>query len=112
MSLDHFDPMLRSNDLVQDLKWDADLLHRFQDDPAGVLDDYDLLDVERQAILERDFKALYELGLHPYLLGQLARELYGTAEQAGTSVAATALVASLLECDPGETESATRARFG
>lgn len=95
MGLEYFNPRLRSNDLVQDVKWDHDLPERLRSDPEAVLDRYDLLPAERAAILARDFRALYELGLHPYLLGQLARLLVGNAEQAGSSAAATALVTSL-----------------
>ncbi|GGV29171.1 hypothetical protein GCM10010182_60270 [Actinomadura cremea] len=96
MSLEHFNPLLRSNDLVQDLKWDAGLKERFLRDEASVLDEYALLPEERRAIADRDFKRLYLIGLHPYLLGQLSRVIHGNAERAGSSLAATALVASLL----------------
>lgn len=102
MSLEHFDPLLRANDLVQDLKWDDALLAEFQRDEESVLDRYDLLPEERQGILERDFRRLYLIGVHPYLLGQLSRLIHGTAEEAGTSVAATALVTSLLGGHDGE----------
>ncbi|WP_028921236.1 extradiol ring-cleavage dioxygenase [Pseudonocardia acaciae] len=96
MSLRYFRPELRSNDLVQDVKWDPELLRRFTEDEAGVLDQYRLPEPERRAIADRDFKRLYHLGLHPYLLSQLARLIYGTAERAGTSAAALALTESLL----------------
>lgn len=99
MSLRYFDPQLRSNDLVQDVKWDPELLRRFAEDESGVLDDYQLTERERRAIQDRDFKRLYHLGLHPYLLSQLARLIYGTAERAGTSAAALALTESLLRAD-------------
>jgi protocatechuate 4,5-dioxygenase alpha chain len=96
MSLDYFNPLLRSNDLVQDLKWDNELRARFESAERDVLASYPLTDDERTAISQRDFRRLYELGLHPYLLSQLARLIYGTGEKAGTSAAATALVESLL----------------
>lgn len=101
MSLEHFDPLLRSNDLVQDLKWDTELTERFRRDEASVLAEYALLPEERQAIADRDFRRLYLIGLHPYLLGQLSRLIHGNAERAGSSLAATALVASLLGEDAG-----------
>jgi protocatechuate 4,5-dioxygenase alpha chain len=81
---------------VQDLKWNPELRERFAADEAQVLDTYHLTPAERTAILERDFRAVHELGLHPYLLSQLARLIYGTGEKAGTSAAATALIRSLL----------------
>lgn len=96
MGLEYFDPQLRSNDLVQDVKWDRDLQELLRTDPAAVLDRYDLAPAEREAILADDYRRLYELGLHPYLLGQLARLRVGNAEQAGSSAAATALVTALL----------------
>jgi protocatechuate 4,5-dioxygenase alpha chain len=95
MSLEHFDPLLRSNDLVQDVKWDPELQQLFQDDLEGLLDRYQLRPDERSAILGKDLKKLYELGLHPYLLGQLSRLFYGTGEKAATSAAAVALVQAL-----------------
>jgi hypothetical protein len=95
VGLEHFKPLLRTHDLVQDLKWDRALRDRFHDSPAAVLDGYDLSADERRAIDTHDFKGLYDMGVHPYLLAQLARLLYGTAEGAGTSEAATALVRSL-----------------
>jgi len=95
MGLEYFKPLLRTHDLVQDLKWDRGLRERFHESPGTVLDAYDLAPDERYAIEARDFKGLYEMGVHPYLLAQLARLLYGTVEGAGTSEAATALVRSL-----------------
>jgi len=96
MALNHFNPLLRSNDLVQDLKWDEDLRARFEASEEDVIGSYSLTEDERVAIRERDFRRLYEMGLHPYLLSQLARLIYGTGEKAGTSAAATALIQSLL----------------
>lgn len=96
MALDNLDPRSRMNDLVQDLKWDAPLLADFQRDEDTVLASYALTDAERTAIKQRDFRRVHELGLHPYLLSQLARLIYGTGEKAGTSEAATALIRSLL----------------
>ncbi len=104
MALEHFstyfDRDLATHRLVQDLKADRDareLLHR---DEAAVLDAYDLLPAERAGIEQRDFRALYLLGVHPYSLAQLARLLYGTVEGAGASEASSALVESLLRDEP------------
>lgn len=107
MALEQFDPLLRTNDLVQDLKWDPELRARFESDEEAVLTAYPLTDAERVAIRERDFRGLYDLGLHPYLLSQLARLIHGTGEQAGTSAPATALIKSLLG-DEYETYMADR----
>ncbi|GAA3654303.1 hypothetical protein GCM10022224_016550 [Nonomuraea antimicrobica] len=96
MALDYFRPQLRTNDLVQDLKWNDDLRARFETDEESVLAEYPLTGEEREAIRDRDFRRLYELGLHPYLLSQLARLVYGTGEKAGTSAPAMALIRSLL----------------
>ncbi|MGW0810905.1 extradiol ring-cleavage dioxygenase [Nonomuraea sp. NPDC002799] len=96
MALEHFRPQLRTNDLVQDLKWNDELRTRFEASEAAVLAEYPLTEEEREAIRTRDFRRLYELGLHPYLLSQLARLLFGTGEKAGTSAPATALIRSLL----------------
>lgn len=96
MGLEYFDPTMRTNDLVQDIKWDLDLRKRFEESEDELLDEYAITDRERELIRARDFRGLYELGLHPYLLSQLARLIYGTGEKAGSSEAATSLIRSLL----------------
>ena len=40
----------------------------FTKDPAAFLKDADLTDVERQALIEKDFRTLYGLGAHSFLL--------------------------------------------
>ncbi|GEL25293.1 hypothetical protein PSU4_42470 [Pseudonocardia sulfidoxydans NBRC 16205] len=99
MPLESFDPQLRANDFVQDLKWDEGLRARFVADEDAVLAGYDMTGAERAAIRERDFRALHDMGLHPYLLSQLARLVFGTGENAGSSTPATALLRSLLGDD-------------
>lgn len=94
MSLKHFDRGLKTHELVQDIKWDRELRERWEQDMDAVLDTYDLTAQERRAIRERDFKALYDMGVHQYLLAQLARLIYGTDEKEGASRAASALMAS------------------
>lgn len=94
MSMD-FNPALAGHDLVQDLKWDPDLRAQFEADEASVLDRYPLRPAEREAIEHRDFRALYDLGFHPYLGGQLARLIYGNTAGKGATVAVQKLVASL-----------------
>lgn len=95
MSLEYLDSSLVTNDFIQDLKWDQSLRERFASDPDRVLTDYALTPAELTALREQDFGALYRLGVHPYLLSQLARLYRGTDEKAGSSAAATALLKSL-----------------
>lgn len=90
-----FDPGLAAHDLVQDLKWDPQLRARFLTHEAEVLDRYPLRADERRAIEQRDFRALYDMGFHPYLGGQLARLIYGNTAGQGATIAVRKLVASL-----------------
>ena len=77
MGLKKFDPALAVHDLIQDLKWSAELRAEFAANEAAVLDRYPLRADERRAIETRNFLALYDIGLHPYLGGQLARLVEG-----------------------------------
>ena len=95
MGFERFDPSLAGHDLVQDLKWDPALRRRFQENERSVLDQYALRSEERRAIEQRDFRALYDLGFHPYLGGQLARLIYGNDAGGGALVAAEKLIKSL-----------------
>lgn len=97
MSLKHFDRRLKTHDMVQDVKWDRKLRARWEQDMESVLDAYELTEPERCAIREHDFKALYDMGVHQYLLAQLARLIYGTDEKEGASRAASALIASFTQ---------------
>lgn len=90
----YLDKSLKTHTLIQDLKLDAAKRERFREDREPVLDHYALRPEERAALLANDFRALYLLGVHPYLLGQLSRLIYGTVEGAGTSEASVALVRS------------------
>jgi len=93
--LKSYDPSLVVHDLVQDLKWDPALREAFARDEAAVLDRYPLEPAERQAIEKRDFRALYDMGMHPYLGGQLSRLIWGNDAGGGAIVAVNNLVASL-----------------
>ncbi|WP_424812219.1 hypothetical protein [Roseococcus sp. YIM B11640] len=95
MGWDSFDPSLATHDLVQDLKWDTALRAQFKQDEASVLDRYPLRPEERRAIEARDFRALYDLGMHPYLGGQLSRFIWGNDAGRGAIEASNRLVASL-----------------
>lgn len=99
MGLTNFNPVLQSHDLVQDLKWNPELRLQFEQNESNVLDKYNLLPEERTAIERRDFKALYQMGFHPYLGGQLARFIYGNVAGKGASIAVKKLVESLVSED-------------
>ena len=95
MGLEKFDPTLVSHDMVQDLKWDPKLRAEIERNETAVLDRYDLRPEERAAIEARDFSALYDLGFHPYLGGQLARLIYGNDAGDKANFAVGKLVESL-----------------
>jgi protocatechuate 4,5-dioxygenase alpha chain len=80
MSLSHVNRSLRTHQLVIDLKRDRSLRDAFKEGEASVLDRYDLSPEERQSIERRDFGRLYDLGVHQYLVAQLSRLIYGTAD--------------------------------
>jgi hypothetical protein len=95
MAWEKFNPNLAAHDLVQDMKWNAELRKEFKTDESAVLDRYKLLPEERKAIVERDFRKLYDLGMHPYLGGQLSRFIWGNDAGKGAVEASNNLVASL-----------------
>ena len=95
MSFEQVDKPLVTHDLVQDLKWDAKLRAQFEADQASVLDRYALKPEERTAIDSGDFRTLYDMGLHPYLGGQLARLMYGNAAGTDERRAVNRLLSSL-----------------
>jgi|SRR5271154_4227230 len=95
MGWEKFDPTLACHDLVQDLKWDPQLRALFKQNEASVLDRYPLRAEERAAIEQRDFRKLYDMGMHPYLGGQLSRFIWGNDAGRGAIEATNNLVASL-----------------
>jgi protocatechuate 4,5-dioxygenase alpha chain len=95
MTLEKFDPTLVTHELIQDLKWGPELRAEWERDRTAVLDRYRLAPAERAAILAGDFRSLYDMGLHPYLGGQLARLMYGNAAGPDATRAVRKLVASL-----------------
>lgn len=95
MGLEKFNPSLATHDLIQDLKWQPELRAEFEQNEAAVLDRYPLKDDERKAIEARNFLALYDMGLHPYLGGQFARLIFGNEAGKGATVAVNKLVESL-----------------
>ena len=95
MGLEKFNPSLVTHDLIQDPKWSPELRAEFAQKEAAVLDRYPLREDERHAIETRNFLALYDMGLHPYLGGQFARLIFGNEAGKGASVAVNKLVESL-----------------
>jgi Aromatic-ring-opening dioxygenase LigAB, LigA subunit len=95
MAWEKFDPNLAAHDLVQDMKWNPKIREEFKTNEAAVLDRYNMSPEERRAIEQRDFRALYDLGMHPYLGGQLSRFIWGNDAAKGAVEASNKLVASL-----------------
>ncbi|GIQ76926.1 hypothetical protein [Bradyrhizobium sp. RD5-C2] len=95
MGLEKFKPSLATHDLIQDLKWSPELRTEFAEQESVVLDRYPLAEDERKAIETRNFLALYDMGLHPYLGGQFARLIFGNEAGKGATVAVNKLVESL-----------------
>ena len=56
---------------------EKELATRFQADPEAVLDGLDLTDVEHKALATNDIRALFELGIHPFVLYHFALRLAG-----------------------------------
>ncbi|MBL5973605.1 MAG: extradiol ring-cleavage dioxygenase [Candidatus Leucobacter sulfamidivorax] len=90
-----FKTSMVTNDLVIDLKRSRELRALLAEDEAALYDRYPLTPEEREALLARDFRRLYDLGLHPYLGGQLARLFYGNAAGEAATRAVRKLVESL-----------------
>ncbi|WP_037370834.1 hypothetical protein [Amycolatopsis orientalis] len=105
MSLQSINRALVSHDLVQDLKWNGELRQEFEKDEAAVLDRYPLTPAERTAIEERDFRALYDLGFHPYLGAQFARILFANNKSGATSAVQHLLASIRRERVPDRSET-------
>lgn len=90
-----FKTALVTNDFVIDLKRDSKLRDLLKNDEQALYDQYPFTPEERAALTARDFKTLYELGLHPYLGGQLARLYYGNKAGEEATYAVRKLVESL-----------------
>jgi hypothetical protein len=58
---------------------DRALADRFRADPDAVLDGRDLTDEERKALAAADIRALFELGVHPFVVYHFALRLAGGA---------------------------------
>lgn len=108
MSLENINRALVSHDLVQDLKWNADLRREFEENQSAVLDRYALTRAERTAIEQRDFRTLYDLGFHPYLGAQFARILFANNKSGATSAVQMLLASIRREKTPGDPEAVQR----
>ena len=60
--------MYQLQKLLWDVRKDLALAERFRGDPGAVLDEYRIAGTQRRAMLDLDFKTLYDLGANPYLL--------------------------------------------
>jgi hypothetical protein len=90
------DKTARVNRMIFEVRFDPAARERLATDTEAVMAEYDLSEAERAAVRARDFKGLIELGGHPYLMSQLSRLLYGTANNRNTSTAAEMLRRSIV----------------
>jgi Aromatic-ring-opening dioxygenase LigAB, LigA subunit len=58
--------------LFFDIHNDLDLRKNYLDSPESIAKPYDLSDTERLAIISKDMKSLYQMGVNPWLLFQFA----------------------------------------
>jgi Aromatic-ring-opening dioxygenase LigAB, LigA subunit len=58
--------------LMFDIHNDLDLRKSYLANPESITKPYDLSDTERLAILSKDIKNLYQMGVNPWLLFQFA----------------------------------------
>jgi hypothetical protein len=63
--------------LMWEVTRDRDLAARYVADPASVLEGLDLTDAEREALIAQDIRALFQLGLHPFIVYHYALRLAG-----------------------------------
>ncbi len=77
MGIQNVDRTLPSNQMVFELRRDAEKYRQFQADIERVMDDYGLTPDEKQAWRAMDIARLGELGVHPYFLPQISRLFKG-----------------------------------
>lgn len=99
MGLDHVNKLLQTHELIIDLKQDTSLRELFKEDEDQVLSRYDLTPEELKAIKARNFKALYDMGVHQYLIAQFARVIYGTADGSNDGGSVQILMKQMLSGD-------------
>ena len=54
--------------LIYRLYVEGELRKRFREDPGAILDRFDLTEEEKRIVIEKDYVALYGLGVHPMLV--------------------------------------------
>jgi hypothetical protein len=77
MGIRDTDRTLPSNQMVFELRRDAQAFAAFQRDLEASMEHYGLSAQEKQAWRETDLSALARLGMHPYFLPQVARLFKG-----------------------------------
>jgi hypothetical protein len=77
MGIRNTDRTLPSNQMVFELRRDAQAFAAFQHDLEASMAHYGLGDEEKKAWRETDLSALARLGLHPYFLPQVSRLFKG-----------------------------------
>ena len=77
MGIQNVDRTLPSNQMVFELRRDADKYRLFQADIERVMQDFGLTEEERTAWRAMDIARLAELGVHPYFLPQISRLFKG-----------------------------------
>jgi hypothetical protein len=93
------DKTARINRMIFEVRLDAAARERLVNETEAVMAEYALSEAEREAVRARDFKGLIELGGHPYLMSQLSRLCYGTANNRNTSTAAEMLRRSVVSTE-------------
>ena len=97
MGLEKVNKLLQTNEFVIDLKRNAALREEFKKNEKAVLDRYAFTKEEREAIESRNFRQLYDIGVHPYLIAQLARLIYGTADGSNDGNSVSILMQQMLK---------------
>jgi hypothetical protein len=77
MGIQDTDRTLRSNQMVFELRRDADKYAAFKADLEGTMAAFGLSEAERVAWRVVDIAALARLGVHPYFLPQISRLFKG-----------------------------------
>ncbi|MBI2184460.1 MAG: hypothetical protein HYU39_05815 [Thaumarchaeota archaeon] len=57
--------------LIHRLYADEVLRKRFREDPALIIDTVDVTEEEKKVLLEKDYVALYGMGVHPMLVAHI-----------------------------------------
>lgn len=74
-----------TNRVLWEVAADGDLAKRLKDVPEDALADRDLTDEERGALARADIRALFQLGVHPFLLYNFALRLNGGFSMEGVA---------------------------